>query len=278
MTDAYAHARHAGNHGDVLKHVALAASLRELTREQAPLLYVESHAGDGRFTLGSVGEWGEGISRLWDLPVEDGARPVQLYRQVVGRFSPEGAARPMVYPGSPLIAQAMLRPQDELRLFELDTTAAGVLRKCLGDDARAHVVQEDGIKGAANVLAQAKGRRALVLIDPPYSDKTEWNEVARAVPAIHREHPEAAVLLWYPIKAMTRPVSLLNALAEAGVHGTTIELVATPLRLKREKLNGSGLAFFRAPDAALRAVCADLPELGQRLATRGEWTVRLFGF
>ena len=65
----YAHARHAGNMGDVLKHVALAAVLRELTREvAAPLLYLESHAGDGLYPLASVGEWGEGISRLWDLP------------------------------------------------------------------------------------------------------------------------------------------------------------------------------------------------------------------
>jgi 23S rRNA A2030 N6-methylase RlmJ len=88
----------------------------------------------------------------------------------------------------------------------------------------------------------------------------------------------AALLLWYPIKAMTRPVSLLNALAEAGAHGTAVELVATPLRLKREKLNGAGVVFLRPPGRALPALCADLPELGARLATRGEWTSRFFGF
>ena len=279
----YAHARHAGNHGDVLKHVALAAVLGEAAKEAGPLLYVESHAGDGLFPLGSSGEWGEGISRLWDLPGSiDPARPIERYRALVGAFSPAGFSRPKTYPGSPLIAQALLdraaRPADELRLFELEPQAAKVLRTALQADGRAQVLEEDGLSGAARVLAANAGKRAVVLIDPPYSDKAEWTEVARAVPAIYKAHPEAAVLLWYPIRAMTRPVALLNALAEAGVHGTTAELIATPLRLKREKLNGSGLALFHAPEAALRAFCADLPELGQRLGGRGEWTVRLFGF
>lgn len=287
----YAHARHAGNHGDVLKHVALAAVLGAVARDPEPVVYAESHAGDGLFPLGSTGEWGEGISRLWDLPISadvggsigaGASRPIQAYRALVGRWSNAGAPRPRAYPGSPLIAQAILdradRPADELRLFELDAQAAKVLRAALGADERALVAEEDGFAGIARVLAEAAGRRAVVLIDPPYSDKGEWTEVARAVPAIYRDHPAATVLLWYPIRAMTRPVSLLNALAAAGVHGTTLELVATPLRLKREKLNGSGVALFRPPDAALRALCADLPELGQRLGTRGEWTVRMFGF
>ena len=286
----YAHARHAGNHGDVLKHVALTAVLGAAARDPQPLLYVESHAGDGLFPLGSSGEWGEGISRLWDLPAPaeptngpaDSWRPIERYRALVGRFSPPGFSRPKIYPGSPLIAQALLdraaRPADELRLFEVEPQAAKVLRTALQADGRAQVFEEDGLAGAARVLAAAAGKRAVVLIDPPYSDKAEWTEVARAVPAIFRDHPNAAVLLWYPIRAMTRPVSLLNALAEAGVHGTTVELIATPLRLKREKLNGSGLAMFHAPDSALRALCADLPDLGQRLGGRGEWTVRLFGF
>jgi 23S rRNA A2030 N6-methylase RlmJ len=98
------------------------------------------------------------------------------------------------------------------------------------------------------------------------------------VPELYRAFPEATVLLWYPVRAMTRPVALLNALAGAGVHGTAVELIATPLRLKREKLNGSGVLLLRPPDPAVRALCADLPDLGQRLAARGEWTSRLLGF
>ena len=273
----YAHARHAGNLGDVLKHVALVAVCQELSRELAPLLYLESHAGDGRYPLGSNGEWGEGIARLWDRP--ESAGPLGVYRKLVGRFSTAGASRPLGYPGSPLIAQALLPKSAKLLLFELDPQSAGVLRTALGADERALVRNEEGLAGLARELAAAgKAQRALVLVDPPYSEKAEWAEVARRLPELYREHPEASFLLWYPIKAMTRPAALLGALAEAGLRGTAVELVGTPLRLKREKLNGCGVALLRCPPAALSALCADLPELGARLQTRGEWTCRLFGF
>src|ERR1700674_2225371 len=64
----YAHAPHGGDPGDVLKDVALAALLRALPDAA---LYVETHAGDGIFTLGSVGEWTTGVQKLWDAA--DGA-------------------------------------------------------------------------------------------------------------------------------------------------------------------------------------------------------------
>ncbi len=279
----YAHARHAGNMGDVLKHVALTAVLRELVPLPEPLLYLESHAGDGLYALATVGEWGEGISRLWDVPPHaDGAGPLSLYRSLVGRFSPEGSSRPRAYPGSPVLAQAILqkaaRPRDELALFEIDPQATRLLRASLGADDRVRIHSEEGLAGTARRLAQDASQRAVLLIDPPYSDKAEWNEVARLLPRLFADRPQATLLLWYPIKAMTRPVTLLNALAEGGVHGTAVEVVATPLRLKREKLNGAGIVLVRPPGRSLSALCADLPELARRLATRGESTARVFGF
>ena len=60
----YAHARHAGNAGDVFKHVALIALLEAMVRDPAPLTYVETHAGDGLYPLGSAGEWGDGAMRV----------------------------------------------------------------------------------------------------------------------------------------------------------------------------------------------------------------------
>src|SRR5712692_4379743 len=95
----YAHAMHAGNAGDVLKHVALVAVLEELLRDPLPLEYVETHAGDGLFPLGSAGEWGEGVSRVWG--VFSGL--LGRYAEIVRGFSPAGAARPSAYPGSPAI-------------------------------------------------------------------------------------------------------------------------------------------------------------------------------
>ena len=266
----YAHARHAGNAGDVFKHVALLAALEELLRDPAPLEYVETHAGDGLYPLGSNGEWSDGIQRLWTSVGDPGtpyATPtlVGRYAELVRGFSRPGAARPEVYPGSPLIARKLLRPGDRMRLFEIDAQAARVLRRTVPD---ADLRQEDGLGQLA------APPRALVLIDPPYTQKQEWTDAARAAARI----PGVPLLLWYPIKALTRPRALIAALAKEGVHGTAVELHWTPLRLKRDRLNGSGLLFANLPRAVVAAACAALVELGPALQTHGEWGAVEIGF
>src|SRR4030081_3789691 len=96
----YSHARHAGNAGDVLKHVALVALLEAMLRDPAPLEYVETHAGDGLYPLGSAGEWGDGVQRIWISGTRDSSPTlVARYAELVRGFSPPGAPRPLAYPG-----------------------------------------------------------------------------------------------------------------------------------------------------------------------------------
>ena len=253
----YAHARHAGNAGDVFKHVALIAVLDELLKAPESLDYIETHAGDGIYPLGSVGEWGEGVGRI---------SGTQYASSVPTRYAAlVGAPRPSMYPGSPVIARKLLRPHDRMRLYEIDPQAVTVLKRTLPDT---DVRQEDGL---ATLDA---GPRSLVLIDPPYTQKQEWTDAARAAGRI----PGVPLMLWYPIKALTRPRALIAELAKQGVHGTAVELHWTPLRLKRDKLNGSGLIFANIPRPAVAAVCAALVDLGPALQTHGEWGAVEIGF
>jgi 23S rRNA (adenine2030-N6)-methyltransferase len=258
----YAHARHAGNAGDVLKHVGLLAILEELLREPAPLTYVETHAGDGVYPLGSAGEWGEGVLRLWDAHEGLVGRYAALVRQ-----QSLAAARPQAVPGSPLIARAVLREKDRMVLHEIDPRSAGVLRRSV---PTAEVHEGDGL----SALPAAAHGRALVLIDPPYTQKQEWTDAARAMERI----AGSPAALWYPIKALTRPRALIAELAKLGVHGTAVELHWTPLRLRRERLNGAGLILAGVPRAAVASLSAVLPELGARLQTHGEWGAVQIGF
>jgi 23S rRNA (adenine2030-N6)-methyltransferase len=259
----YAHARHAGNAGDVFKHVALIALLEAMVRDPAPLTYVETHAGDGLYPLGSAGEWGDGVLRVWN--VRDGL--LGRYAEIVRGASQGGADRPHALPGSPLIARALLRPHDRILLHEIEPRSASVLRRALPD---AEVREADGL---AALPPPAQGR-ALVLIDPPYIGKQEWTDAARAMERI-RGVPSA---LWYPIKALTRPRALIIELAKLGVHGTAVELHWTPLRLRRERLNGAGLILVSVPKDALASICAVLPALGAALQTHGEWSAVQIGF
>jgi 23S rRNA (adenine2030-N6)-methyltransferase len=289
----YAHARHAGNSGDVFKHVALAALLRALPDAA---LYVETHAGDGIFTLGSVGEWTTGVQKLWGAAEGDAAGggraaavgstgtgtgaadgAVDRWLSAVRGFSRPGATRPERYPGSPLLARALL-PGARLILHELQGLSAHVLRRALGEAARAEVVEQDGFAALPGALAQAGGGTAVALVDPPYAQKSEWDQAARALFAARAAAPAAALLLWYPIKALTRPRALLAQLARLGVHGTAVELITTPLRLKRDRLSGSGVLLVGAPRSAAEELCAALPRLGPPLATHGEWSAVAIGF
>jgi 23S rRNA (adenine2030-N6)-methyltransferase len=259
----YAHARHAGNAGDVLKHIALIALLDSMLGDPAPLTYVETHAGDGLYPLGSAGEWGDGVRRLWGEQEGLAGR----YAAVVRGFSEPGAPRPHAVPGSPLIARTLLRAQDRMLLHEIEPRSAALLRGAIPE---ADVREADGF----SKLEQAAQGRSLVLIDPPYTAKQEWTDAARAMERIAGV-PSA---LWYPIKALTRPRALIAELAKLGVHGTAVELHWTPLRLRRERLNGAGLILANVPPPAVAALCATLPRLGAAVQTHGEWGAVQIGF
>ena len=68
---AYRHGFHAGNHGDVLKHLILAQVLAHMGAKDKPFRYIDTHAGAGMYLLAdrfaqTTGEYLQGIARLWD--------------------------------------------------------------------------------------------------------------------------------------------------------------------------------------------------------------------
>ncbi|HEY6967026.1 MAG TPA: 23S rRNA (adenine(2030)-N(6))-methyltransferase RlmJ, partial [Burkholderiales bacterium] len=146
---SYRHGFHAGNHADVLKHTILVFMLEYLKAKEAPIWFVDTHAGAGAYALDSTfaqkkGEFKEGIGRLWER--RDPPPAVSRYLREIHDLNPDGALRH--YPGSPQIALQMLRPQDRLQLFELHTTESKVLRKHFAAAGRRVSVQAaDGFAG-----------------------------------------------------------------------------------------------------------------------------------
>ena len=267
----YGHRFHAGNVGDVWKHCALIEVLRRAGR----VAYLDTHAGEGRYALGATGEWTEGIGRLWqDVPDRsDGAvaRYVQLCRRIG-----EGRERPVRYPGSPMLARAVLGPDAAMTLWERDQETFEALRLMVGGDAHAQLFRDDGLVAVADAAAAAeRDRDVVVLIDPPYTQKADWiavpDALARAVTATKR----ASFMLWYPVKSLTRPNAMLARLSDAGVPGTIAELVTTPLDQQRNRLNGSGVLLVRPPAGAVEAIAAAAPVVGAACATQsGRWSFR----
>ena len=112
---SYQHAYHAGGPADLHKHIVLAELLARLTAKPRGIAYVETHAGRGLYDLASpealkTGEAAQGIARIDPDPATPFGRALAAVRAEAGRTA---------YPGSPLVAQALLRPQDRLTLMEL---------------------------------------------------------------------------------------------------------------------------------------------------------------
>ena len=262
---SYGHRFHAGNVGDVWKHCALIEVLRHAT---APIHYVETHAGEGSYALGATGEWTEGIGRLWaatDLGDGVVARYVALCRRL------GGGARPQRYPGSPLLAAHVLAPTARLTLCERDPAAFARLETELGADARVRVILGDGLTTLAALDAAT-----VVLVDPPWSSKADWIALPDAIAAAAARLPDACIVLWYPVKSLTRPNAMHARLAAAGVSATIAELITTSLKHQRNRLNGSGVLFVRPPTGTLGALAAAAPTIGRICATRtSAWSFRM---
>src|SRR5581483_4944040 len=72
-----------------------------------------------------------------------------------------------VYPGSPLIAAKLLRPQDRLVAIEKHPEEFAALKQTLHPWRKARAEEGDGYERLAALLPPPE-RRGLVLIDPPF--------------------------------------------------------------------------------------------------------------
>lgn len=206
---AYRHAFHAGNHADVLKHLVLAQLLGHLNEKEKGWRYVDTHAGAGGYSLESAyaqkhREFDDGVGRLVQR-TEALPAPVAAYVELVRQFN-DGAALTQ-YPGSPAIARALMRPQDQLRLFELHPTEHKILDSYLGHEAGCEVRLADGYAALKSVLPPPT-RRGLTLIDPPYELKTDYAKALGALREALTRFPEGIVMIWLPQVQLVEAVQL----------------------------------------------------------------------
>ncbi|MDR3419657.1 MAG: 23S rRNA (adenine(2030)-N(6))-methyltransferase RlmJ [Xanthobacteraceae bacterium] len=265
----YRHAFHAGNFADVHKHSVLARILVYLRAKPAPFRVIDTHAGSGRYDLlapeaSRGGEWQAGIGRVWQA-AREGATPPLLspYLEAVAALNPDGRLR--AYPGSPLIAQHLLRPQDRLIACELEPRAGAALANALRGDARAKAISIDGWTAlGANV--PPKERRGLVLIDPPFEDTADFALLSNALAAAYRKWPNGIYLLWYPIKEREAPDALAQRLKRLGIPDLLRSELTLGLPRAGAGLVGSGLIAVNPPFTLERDLRSFMPALARILS------------
>jgi len=259
---AYRHAFHAGNHADVLKHIVLMLVLRHMNAKPKAYRFVDTHGGAGGYSLEGryaqkKGEYERGIGRLWtrtDLP-----ETVADYVALVRRFNPDGVLAQ--YPGSPALAQMLLRPHDQLRAFELHPTEQKILRATLAATPEAIAYDGDGFAGLKSQLPPSS-RRAAVLIDPSYEGNADYGRVVATLREALARFASGVYMVWYPQVSKLEAASLpkrLEALAPKGwLHA---RLSVQQPDAQGFGLAGSGMFVINPPHALAGQLQAVLPWL-----------------
>ena len=279
----YRHAFHAGSFADVIKHIVLVRILLYLQEKPAAFRVIDTHAGAGLYELTSDearrgGEWLTGIARLMQARFSEAtATLVKPYLDVIRAFNPERDLK--AYPGSPLIARAMLRPQDRLTACEIEPKARKRLVEGLRRDAQARVVDLDGWV-ALPAFVPPKERRGLVLIDPSYEQKDEFERLAEGFTQAFLKWPTGSYLLWYPVKSRRAADKLAQHVAEAVGAGPSpgkclrLEFSVAP-QAAGAALASAGLLIVNPPWTLLGELKSILPELQKPLGQGGAGRFRL---
>ncbi len=235
----YRHAFHAGNFADCMKHALLLWLLRAMQRKLAPFCVLDTHAGAGRYDLASgpaarTGEWRAGIGLLLE-------RPCPALADYLGTIQSLG-----LYPGSPALARALLRPGDRLVCCELHPDDAATLRSTFKGDRQVQVHRRDGWEAVRALLPPAE-RRGFVLIDPPYENPDEFFTLERTLAAAYGRFRSGVYAAWYPIKHRAPVRAFHAALRNTGLR----DVVAAELLLREPldpaRLNGCGLLLVNPP-------------------------------
>lgn len=285
----YRHHFHAGNFADVMKHAVLVQLVRALQKKEKGFLYLDTHAGRGRYdleraaagdSLARTPEWPEGIGRLREAKTV----PASLaeYLAVVEDFDRKAGnltASPRFYPGSPRIVAGLARRQDRLALCEMHPSEFAALRTEFEQTRGVSVQEMDGYVALRGMLPPPE-RRALVLIDPPFEAQDEFAQVVAALAEGLKRFPSGVFAVWYPLTGRARVDEFLVAVRELNPPPTLVCELQIAGEQAPMKMKGCGLLVINPPwqfDAEVRPgleFLADVLRQAPGASARVDWLVR----
>ncbi|MGZ4957955.1 MAG: 23S rRNA (adenine(2030)-N(6))-methyltransferase RlmJ [Methylomonas sp.] len=271
---SYRHGFHAGNFADVLKHSLITLVIAALKQKDKPFVYIDTHAGAGKYSFRSefaqkTGEYRAGIGRLWSHQ----APPAEV-KDYLAAVRAENTGKQLVrYPGSPQLVRRLARPQDRLVLSELHSTDFEALQQLFGGDRQVSVAKEDGLKMLDKKLPPIQ-KRGLILIDPSYEVKSEYNKVVDTLLSAHKRFATGIFGLWYPVVDRGLTERMLQRLQDSGI----------PKQLRIEHcvdrdgvvrgMTGSGMLLINPPWQLASQAETLVPWLNQVLTDdQGHWKV-----
>lgn len=271
----YRHIYHAGNFADVFKHAVLLAVLDHLRSKDKPFFVLDTHAGTGLYPLDApqarkTAESAGGIEKI--VAITPRSDFLSAYRaQVLATAGNEESLR--VYPGSPSLIQAMLRPGDRAVFNERHPDDSRTLSAVFARDRRVRIDSRDGYECVRAFLPPPQ-RRGLVLIDPPFEIPDEFSRMVRALGEGLKRFSTGTYLLWHPVKDPAVIKNFHAALSALPLPETLSVTFFLRPPADPKLFNGTGLVIVNPPWTLAGALRDSLPELVEILAPEtGGWSV-----
>jgi 23S rRNA (adenine2030-N6)-methyltransferase len=264
----YRHAFHAGNHGDVLKHVVMSRVLTYFTGKDAPMALLDAHSGIGVYDLTSLealktGEWRDGIGRLLQAELQGAPQDLlRPYLNCIGALNVEGELRS--YPGSPEIARFLLRPQDRLLLNELHPLDFDTLSVRYGGLPRVQLTAFDAGQAVKAALPFIE-RRGVVLVDPAFEVTDETARVCQLLKHGLQRMAHTCFVIWYPVTSQSFADGFCEALSFTRAKSVLRAEVLVREALDSGGLAGSGVVVVNPPWALHDELQVLLPVLQQAM-------------
>lgn len=266
---SYRHAFHAGNHADVLKHYVLGLVLSYMNQKDKPYWYIDTHAGAGLYRLNEGyasqnAEFEQGIAKL--MSAENLPQTLADFVAQIQGFNVNANTLDF-YPGSPMIAQDVLRAGDKMRLFELHPNDYKLLQENFSGAAKQTKIDlQNGFAGIKSCLPPPP-RRAAVLIDPPYEDKQDYQHVVNMIKDSLTRFATGTYMIWYPLLQRPEPRDMIADLMHLDLpNWLNVELTVHAPSAEGFGMHGSGLFIVNPPWTLPKILGETMPILTQLLA------------
>jgi 23S rRNA (adenine2030-N6)-methyltransferase len=226
----YDHRGHAGNAGDVWKHLLLLEAASCLLIPDSSLVYAESHVGRPEYPLRTPGDWVGGIGKCWPLlpHLKD-----FCYFDILASGNPTGLK---CYPGSAsfVLEEAKRRAADlRAEIWDIDPEVEAAWQgRC---SVSFHL--GNGFSGVRSLLDRSPP--GLLFIDPPYIDPADRRDAKNLLGEARSKG--WVVLWWYMMENETI----------AGDNFERFELEFSKAGLDGGKWKGSAVAVAGADDELL---------------------------
>ena len=236
---SYRHGFHAGNFADVFKHFILVYLLNHL-KTNKPFTFIDPFAGAGIYPfedkfMQKNKEYLTGISKVLNAKITD--QYIKDYLNLIHLAN--NNKKISLYPGAALFGLLALDKKDTIYLNELHSNEYLNLKKNFEGHRNVKIDNTDAYSNLTKMIASSKGQK-LVLIDPSYELKNEYDKVLKLIKHTHSQFKEVCYMIWYPDLKQDKTQKFVDDFLNLKIENANhihIELKNTNLRMQ-------GTGFF----------------------------------